>query len=232
MADKANIKITLPRGELVGYPKLIVADTKFKAEGEFSVKVRVAEDAPGVSKIISQIDKAAADSLEAAREKAKTPAEKKKWETKYLPYTHVEDENGDRTGEVEFKATMKASGISKKTGKPWKMEPKLFDSKGVPIMGKVRDGLRIGNGSVGIIAATVQPYAPTTQIGASVKLSLEAVQLIKVVAGGANAAAFGFAAEEDGEVDVNGLTPATDDDTETSTDDGVAETEGSNSEDF
>lgn len=190
-------RYTLPRGTMI-YPKLITPDTKFKVEGEYSVKVRMAEDAPGVQRIINLIDEGAAASLEAAKENAKTPAEKKKWETKYLPYAYVEDENGDRTGEVEFKATMKASGVSKKTGKPWKMEPRLFDGKGAAITGKKRDSLRIGNGSVGIVSFTIQPYAPTTQIGASVKLALEAVQLISVSQGGGSADDYGFEKQDDG----------------------------------
>lgn len=193
--DKKN-KMKRVRGSLI-YPKLIVADTKFKADGEYIAKVRTPENAPGIEKLIEEIDQKAAESLEAAREKAKTPAERKKWETKYLPYTRVEDEEGNPTGEVEFKATMKAKGVSKKTGKPWVMTPKLFDAKGKPIVGKARQNLFIGNGSVGIVCFTIVPYAPTTQVGASVKLALEAVQLIDVRSGGGKASDYGFG-EEDG----------------------------------
>jgi hypothetical protein len=200
--------ITLMTGESF-WSKLITADTKFKTEGEFSCVVRVAENTPlkasvktkaGQSKtmtlaeVIELIDAEAAEALAEAKEKAKTPAEVKKWETKYLPYKYVEDENGDRTGEIEFKATMKASGISKKTGKPWKMEPRLFDGAGALITGKTRNALRIGNGSALTMSCTIQPYAPTAQIGASVKLSLEAVQIVDLKSGGASAADYGFGA--------------------------------------
>jgi len=194
-SEDKKTKMKRVRGTLI-YPKLIVADTKFKKEGEYIAKVRVADSATGIEDLIREIDEAAAASLEAAREKAKTPAERKKWETKYLPYTRLEDDEGNPTGEVEFKATMKASGTTKE-GKPWKMQPKLFDAKGKPIVGKAREALFVGNGSVAIVCFTLVPYAPTTQVGASVKLSLEAVQLIDVKSGGARASDYGFG-EEDG----------------------------------
>jgi hypothetical protein len=204
--------ITLMAGESF-WSKLITPDTKFKTEGEYVGVVRIAENTPlkaevktkdgrklslTLAEVIALIDAEAAEELAAARSKSKTPAEVKKWETKYLPYKYVEDENGDRTGEIEFKTSMKASGVSKKNGKPWKMEPRLFDGSGVPITGKVRNSLRIGNGSVLALACTIQPYSPTAQIGASVKLSLEAAQIIDLKGGGGDASSFGFGAAAGG----------------------------------
>jgi hypothetical protein len=177
------------------FPKLTTPDTKFKAEGEYSVKLIVASDAPGVADLISKCDKEAADSLKEAKANAKNAAEAKKWETKYLPYAHVEDEeSGEPTGEVEFKFTMKASGVSKKTGKPWTRKPALFDAKGNPIKGEVE----IGGGTIGKISFQIIPYAPTTTVGASCKLALEAVQIIELRQfGDKSASAYGFG-EEDG----------------------------------
>ncbi|CDN47544.1 ssDNA-binding protein [Neorhizobium galegae] len=177
------------------FPKLTTPDTKFKAEGEYSVKLIVASDAPGVADLISKCDKEAADSLKEAKANAKNAAEAKKWETKYLPYAHVEDdETGEPTGDVEFKFTMKASGVSKKTGKPWTRKPALFDAKGKPIKGEVE----IGGGTIGKISFQIIPYAPTTTVGASCKLALEAVQIIELRQfGDKSASAYGFG-EEDG----------------------------------
>lgn len=176
------------------FPKLTVPDTKFKAEGEYSVKLVVASDAPGVADLISKCDKAAADSLKEAKANAKNVAEAKKWETKYLPYAYLEDEEtGEPTGEVEFKFTMKASGVSKKTGKPWTRKPTLFDAKGKPI----KDDPEIGGGTIGKISFQIIPYAPTTTVGASAKLALEAVQVIELRQfGDKSASAYGFGEEE------------------------------------
>lgn len=213
MSQPKRTAITLMAGESF-WSKLIVADTKFKTDGEFTAVVRIPENSSKVGSIILKdgkripkasiadilkvIDTEAAEALDTAKTNSKTPAEAKRWETKYLPYKYVEDDEGNRTGEIEIKATMKASGISKKTGKPWSMEPKLFDAFGRPIKGAPRNTLRIGNGSVLVIAATIQPYAPTAQIGASVKLSLEAVQIIELCEGGADASTFGFGSHEGG----------------------------------
>ncbi len=184
---------TSPKGAFK-FPKLTTPDTKFKAEGEYSVKLVVASDAPGVSDLISKCDKAAAESLKDAKANAKNVAEAKKWETKYLPYAHVEDEEtGEPTGEVEFKFTMRASGVSKKTGKPWTRKPSLFDAKGKPITGEPE----IGGGTIGKISFQLIPYAPTPTVGASAKLALEAVQIIELRQfGGKSASSYGFDEEE------------------------------------
>lgn len=176
------------------FPKLTTPDTKFKEEGEYSVKLVVASDAPGAADLIAKCDREAEASLKEAKANAKNAAEAKKWETKYLPYAHIEDEEtGEPTGEVEFKFTMKASGVSKKTGKPWTRKPALFDAKGKPI----KDEVDIGGGTIGKISFQIIPYAPTTVVGASCKLALEAVQIIELKQfGDKSASAYGFGEEE------------------------------------
>lgn len=186
---------TSPKGAFK-FPKLTVADTKFKDEGEYSVKLVVASDAPGVAELMAKCDKEAAASLATAKGNAKNAAEAKKWETKYLPYAEVEDEEtGEPTGDIEFKFTMKASGVSKKTGKPWTRKPALFDAKGKPIKGEPE----IGGGTIGKISFQFIPYAPTTTVGASVKLALEAAQIIELREfGSKSASSYGFGEEEGG----------------------------------
>jgi len=180
-----------PKGTF-SWPKLTTPDTKFKAEGEYTVGLILSANSPEAIAFKTKIDKAAAESLAAAKEKAKNPAEAKKWETKYLPYKMVEDkETGEETGDIEFKFSMKASGVTK-AGKPWTRKPALFDAKGSPVV-----GVEVGGGSVGIIAYQMVPYAATVQSGASVKLSLEAVQILELrTFGERNASSFGFQAED------------------------------------
>ena len=178
------------------FPKLTEPDTKFKDEGEYSVVGRAQADDPAIKKLIATCDKAAEESLAEAKANAKTPAEARKWETKYLPYKMVEDdETGEPTGEVDFKFTMKASGVSKKTGKPWTRKPSVFNAKGVPVNGEIN----IGGGTIGKVSFQIIPYAPTTTVGASVKMALEGVQIIDLKSYGEKSAKdHGFGEEEGG----------------------------------
>lgn len=191
--QQARPKFVSPKG-LFSYPKLTEPDTKFKEEGEYSVNLILDKDTPEAKKLMAQVDKAAAESLAEAKAKAKNAAEARKWETKYLPYNDVEDEEtGEPTGQIKVKFTMKASGVSKKTGKPWTRKPALFDAKGKPITGDVN----IGGGTIGKISYEIVPYSPTTQVGASVKLALEAVQIIELREWGERSAdSYGFGEEE------------------------------------
>lgn len=190
---QARPKFVSPQG-VFSFPKLTEPDTKYKDEGEYSVNLILDKNSPEAKKLIAQCDKAAAESLANAKAKAKNAAEAKRWETKYLPYSDVEDiETGEPTGEIKVKFTMRASGVSKQTGKSWTRKPALFDAKGKPITGDVK----IGGGTIGKISYEIIPYSPTTQVGASVKLALEAVQIIELREWGERSAdSYGFGQEE------------------------------------
>lgn len=217
MADKRpkNPAYTTPKG-LFKFPRLGEPDTKFKPDGEYSVNVVLSKD--DAAELVGVAETSAAKVLAEAKKNAKNPAEAKKWETKYLPYKQVEDDQGNETGQVEFKFTMKASGVSKKTGKPWTRKPGVFDSKGKPM-----DGSKVWGGSIGKVNFEVQPYAATPQTGASVKFALNAVQVIELKQGMArDASAYGFS-EEEGYADVA---------EETSTEAGKEGTESEEAQDF
>lgn len=186
--------LTSPRGRF-SYPKLTEPDTKFKDEGEYSVKLIVPADAPGVQALIAQIDREGEEALEEAKANAKTAKEKKEWAINNTPYEVLEDDDGNPTGEVSFKFSMKASGVSKKTGKPWTRKPALFDAKGRPI----KTAISVGGGTIGKVSFQVVPYTPNAKIGAGIKLALEAAQIIDLKSFGERSAAeMGFGAEEDG----------------------------------
>jgi len=210
---------TAPKGVL-SWPKLTTPDTKFKPEGEYSVGLVLPANSPEAQAFKKKIDAAAAESLAAAKANAKNPAEAKRWETKYVPYKMLEDkETGEPTGEIEFKFTMKASGVSKKTGKPWTRKPALFDARGTAL----GEGIEVGGGSVAIIAYQLAPYSQTPQSGASVKLALEAVQILELrTYGQKNASAFGFQAQDgftaDSSTNEESDEEGTEDDGETPTD--------------
>lgn len=193
MAQPKRPKFISPKGPF-SWPKLTVPDTKFKPEGEYSVKLILDSDSPECKRLIKQIDEAAAESLAENKAKAKNAAEAKKWETKSVPYAEVLDtETGDPTGQTEFTFKMTASGTSKKTGKDWKRQPSLFDAKGKPLAGK---DLKIGGGTIGKISYEQMKWG-TLQLGASVKLALEGAQIIDLKEWGSrDAKSFGFEEEE------------------------------------
>ena len=90
---------------------------------------------------------------------------------------------------------MTASGVSKKTGRPWQRKPAIFDSQGTPIT-SFKENNDIWNGTVLKVAYELRPfYSPS--FGAGCSQVLNAVQIIKLVAGSSrNAEDFGFAAED------------------------------------
>lgn len=184
-----------PKGKF-RYPTLTTPDTKFKEEGEYRVNLVLDADNKEAKALIASIDRMAAEKLSEVVAEAKTPAEKKKWGINNQPYQFLEDaETGDPTGEVSFKFAMKASGISKKTGKEWNRKPVLFDAKGKRIVDT--DDLKIGGGTIGKVSYEMHPYAPNTKIGVGVSLKLEAVQIIDLKTWGEKSAdEYGFGAEE------------------------------------
>jgi hypothetical protein len=195
-----------PRGVFV-YPKLHKADTKFKPEGEYSTKVRLPGDAEGYivgsekwnrqqieERLQADLDKF----VEAKRNElanSKDPKQKKKArELKVREVIEAAlDDEGNETSEIIHKAIMKASGVSKKTGKPWQRTPSVFDARGKAI----KPVPAIYGGSEGKLAVVARPYYVASDNVCGITLYLEAVQLLKLVKGGdRSAGSYGFGEEE------------------------------------
>lgn len=160
------------------YPKLIVADTKFKAEGEFSTKVKHKLTQPGVQELIKTIDAELDKSLALMKEEfgGKKDKRGKLIEIKLcedIPYL-VDEE----AGTVTFSYKMKASYKDKKTEQIINKRPNLFDSNGTPITNFAK--LNVGGGSELVVNFFIQPWC-TEKLGAGVKLSMQDVQIVKLV---------------------------------------------------
>lgn len=198
MANTANTKpitATLPRSPAV-WPKLDQPDTKWKPEGEYVTKQRIplADAEP----FMKQIDELAERHLAAVRKKLiedKKPAEAKKLSlSKDKPYVAEVDEDGNETGYITIKAKMKASGVSKKTSKPWKRKPPIYDAKLQPITACPP----IGGGSELKVSVTFEAY-DNAKREVGVTCRLEAVQLLVLrTFADKDAAQYGFGAEEGG----------------------------------
>jgi hypothetical protein len=169
------------------YPYLIEPDTKFNADGEYKVKLKLApdsviKDAKGKSlgDVQSFIDAMAEKSLEKAKQENKG-----KIKEADVPYEIDED-----TGEVLVNFKLKAVGKTRE-GKEFTQAPALFDAKGKPAEPEA-----IWGGSLLKVSFEVVPFY-TKLIGAGVSLRLKAVQIIELrKGGGASAENYGFGAEE------------------------------------
>lgn len=126
------------------------------------------------------------------------PAAKKKFGAPSLkePFTEIYDkETEEPTGEVEFRFNMKASGVSKKTGKEWTRRPGLFDAKGKPIdFTKVK----VYGGSIVKVAFTVGAWFNNTNGEYGITCYLEAVQVLELRSGNSrSASSYGFGVEDE-----------------------------------
>ena len=170
------------------YPHLNEADTKFDDAGVFKTDLILDQETGAPIEV--RFEKMRAAQMAETQKKLKG----KKAKEADLPIQPEYDDEGNETGNYVLRVKMKASGISKKTGKAWSRKLPLFDAAGNP------SSARIGGGSE--IIAAFEPSAWANPKGeCSVTCRLEAVQIIRLSeGGGASASRFGFGAVEGGYV--------------------------------
>jgi hypothetical protein len=182
VAQDKLVTITTPAGIAI-YPSLHAPDTRFKDAGVYSTKLRIAAG-PEADALEATLEEHAAAAVVTA--KKENPG-KKNIKAADMPFSRDED-----TNDLIVNIKMTASGVSKKTGKPWSMRPKLYDAKGKPLP----HGVKVGGGSVLRVAFQPAPFW-TALVGAGITLRMEAVQVIELKSWGEKSAdAFGFGAEE------------------------------------
>lgn len=196
--DRNTVKGVTPKG-IASWPRLHEPDTKFRDDGEYSIKLRLSGAAAAeLNAIIEQAHEASyeANKKAIAEAKAKEKNPKKRAEIKEradLPCKELY-ENDEPTGEYEFNFKMKASGVSKKTGKPWTRKPGVFNAKGKPL--SQEEKAKVGGGSVVKVSYEITPFY-TSALGAGVSLRLEAVQVLELKSfSSRDATAYGFGEEE------------------------------------
>lgn len=158
-----------PKG-VFKFTHLNKADTRFDSDGVFSVSVVFDKDDPKVKKMIAELDKAHAASLEKANEawEELKPAAKKKLAQKkiteplLMPYYEDElDESDEPTGNIILRFKTKAQFTSKKTGKIVKKVVPFYDGKGQMIHDKKRP--LVYGGTVGFVDYGTAPvFIPST----------------------------------------------------------------------
>lgn len=168
-------KFVTPKGVAV-WPHLNKPDTKFNAEGEYTVKLRLpAAEATG---LIAQLEKIRDDYKDEA---AKQDPKVARYNLAPV-YDEEVDDQGNLTGNYLFKFKQKAI-IKTRKGDTLRMKVALFDAQRQPTSAQV------GGGSIIKVAGVAFGYAmPTTKM-VGVSLRPEAVQIIELQQRGGNAAA-------------------------------------------
>jgi len=165
--------------------KVFEPDTKFDSNGIYSVNVIIPE--AEAAEVCEYLDGLVAQRY--AEEIKAKPKLKATLSTK-SPYEPEYDQNGDPTGNIEFKLKLKAL-VQTRTGDTYSQKPIVVDAKRKPL----DKDTPVGNGSIIKVAYMPIPYmmASTKQVGVS--LRMKGVQVIDLVEFGGGASMFD---EEDG----------------------------------
>lgn len=200
MAVAKKKQIVTPRAVAV-FPWLNTPDTKFNADGEFKVTLKIgAEDA---TSLIEQIDEEIAKHKE--EQAVKDP--KVGRYSDMPPYEQEVDDQGNLTGNYLFKFKQKAK-INTKDGRTINMKVALFDAQRTPT------DVLIGGGSEIKVAATMWPYVLQTTKSVGVSLRPSAVQVLSLVSVGDSKTANFFDSEDGFVVSNKNAAPTVDDDEE------------------
>lgn len=189
MADKKKyVRGTTPKGT-AAWPRLTEPDCTFDPNGMYSVNLRM--PIAIASPLIDQIEEAHKAQVAEVVKELKSKGKPPKIKEADRPYKPVLDEDGNETGEIEFKFKLKAMAGSK--DKQWAQKPRLFDSKGKPLPSDIK----IGSGSTIKVGYEMFPYyVPSVGCGVSLRvLAAQVIELVEFSGGGFKQ--FGFS-EEDG----------------------------------
>lgn len=179
-------------GELAfGY--ITEPSTEYDEKGQYFLKLRFPAESKEAKRLIKIIDDAAQQAYDMAMERIESAAERKKLKRADPSYSMEEDEDGNETGNVLFNFKRKAVRVDKK-GNEKPVTLRLFDSIGRPVE---QEGLELWGGSEIAVAFKLVPFY-TAGVGVGVSHRIEAIQIIKAVAGGDGRTAeqFGFQKHE------------------------------------
>ena len=223
--------LSAPKGEAL-YPRLGSPDTKFDADGTYHVKMKYDTDNEQIAAFTKQIDvwydeaiaeaiaKVQADHKEKTGNDMSDKVAAKKVKLADKPYSFIEDDEGEDTNFIVINFKMKAKAKNRKTGEEFELKPAIFGAGRDALEGKQIPS--IYSGSVLKVGYTPQKWF-TSQLGASVRLRLEAVKIIDLVSSAkGNADNYDFGDDDEGYVPPTGDAAAAfagDDDTPAKGDD-------------
>jgi hypothetical protein len=162
-------------------------DTKFDPNGIYSVSVLIPEaEAAEICEYLDGLVQERFDEEIKAKPKLKNGLSTK------AAYDNEYDQNGDPTGNIEFKLKLKAK-VQTRNGDVYEQRPVVVDAKRKPL----GSDTAIGNGSVIKVAYEPIPYMMASTKTVGVSLRMKGVQVIDLVEYGGGASMFD---EEDGYV--------------------------------
>lgn len=192
------------------YCHLNKPDTRYKAEGEYSVNVLMDKDDPTTQAFIEKLEAQVEDQRRDAEEAfdSASPKQKAKWKKEGISEPVIVDfyedeltEEGEPTGNIILKFKTKASFKDRKTGKMVDKVVKLVDGKGNVIPHKKRP--LVYGGTMGRVAFSIGFSFIAENAKSFMSFYLNEVQITKLVSGGAGSSAFG--AVEDSDFDADDL---------------------------
>lgn len=151
------------------YPFLNTPDTKYKAEGEFKVKLKL-DKSPEADALFNQLVTAARVSHEQATRKAQQGGKR--------PPKPAEPPIYDAGAQYVLTAKLKASGVNKTTGQVFHQAPRIFDNNNKPWD---KNTLVTHGSKLRLCVELVSYDSPTT--GAGITLRLKDVQVMELGAG-------------------------------------------------
>ena len=161
--------LTSPKGKAI-FPHLTEPDTKYKAEGEYHVKLECSREES--TSIIKTIGDLITEQIVEAQKKQ--PNNTAGFTRAPLPYEFIED---NERGKVIFNFKLKASGIRKSDGKHFTQKPVLMNADLSPL------GPDVQIWGDSILKITFEPYAWNMPIGIGCTLRIKAVQVLELVTG-------------------------------------------------
>lgn len=189
------INITTSPGTAI-WPKLNAPDTKFKAGGEFAVRIKLsAEEAQPIidkyeAELAAHFERVKAELMKGdGKDKAKAKALKLAADKPYKPEY---DDEGEETGNMLLNFKM-PHRVPREGKADLLLYPAIFDAAGK----ELKNPPEIWGGSKLVVAGQLRPF--NTAIGVGLSMRLQAVQILELATKGSrDAAGFGFGKDADG----------------------------------
>ena len=156
------------------YPSLNTPDTRFDEGGTYKCNLILPADSQDTKKLIEAVDELYAAKMNQLEDILSPAKFKKAIQIMRVPYEIEEDDNGEETGNIIFKAKSKASFVSKKTGDVIERKLDMVDAKKHPLKANV------GGGSSLRMSVQLRTYY-VAALGMGVSARLEAVQVTDLV---------------------------------------------------
>jgi hypothetical protein len=160
--DVKGISVISPKGELE-WCKYVEPDTKYNADGEFSVNLLLDPEEAGAKEFISKLENLRDTALGQLKENL--GAKGNQWSAQDITATHY-DKDGNETGKVIVKCKLKDIAKRKAMGKPCKIQASGPNKEDL-----VAKKTLVGNGSIGIVGCFAFAYemASTKKVGVSLQ---------------------------------------------------------------